>query len=358
MTDVRALDRRRILTYAALGAAAPAAGALLGLNPVASASESTGELPDYAPVPEAAFGPALNSQGYYVGPIKGNLYWVTDSIYQTMFLTTRTGVVLIDAPPTIGHNLFRAIDEVTRAIHRPSKVTHLVYSHFHADHIGAAGLFDHRVVRIAHSETRRLLRFAKDPNRPLPDITFDDRYVLDVGGERLELRYHGPNHSEDNIFIYAPAYRTLMVADVVFPGWAPFLHLAIARDIPAWIHAHDTALAYPWTTLVGGHVGRLGVRADAETQREYMADLTAGARAALDNTDLTDFFVRYGTQGNTWAMIGEYFKATARQAAAPVVAKYTGRLAGVDVFTEGHAHVLIESLRVDTGVMRPVGIQP
>ena len=44
--------------------------------------------PDYAPVPASAFGPALNEQGYYVGRVERNLYWVTDGIYQSAFLTT------------------------------------------------------------------------------------------------------------------------------------------------------------------------------------------------------------------------------------------------------------------------------
>src|SRR4051794_20366669 len=35
-------------------------------------------LPDYAPVPRSALGPALNDQGYYVGRVERNLYWVTD----------------------------------------------------------------------------------------------------------------------------------------------------------------------------------------------------------------------------------------------------------------------------------------
>ena len=65
----------------------------------------TTELPDYAPVPRSALGPALNEQGYYVGRVERNLYWVTDGTYQSAFLTTRDGVVLFDAPPTIGHNL-------------------------------------------------------------------------------------------------------------------------------------------------------------------------------------------------------------------------------------------------------------
>ena len=72
-------------------------------------------LPDYAPVPRSAIGPALNDQGYYVGTVERNLYWVTDGTYQAAFLTTPEGVVLFDAPPTIGHNLQRAIDEIAKA---------------------------------------------------------------------------------------------------------------------------------------------------------------------------------------------------------------------------------------------------
>ena len=57
-------------------------------------------LPDCAPIPGSALGPALNEQGYYVGRVEGNLYWVTDGAYQSAFLTTSDGVVLFDAPPT------------------------------------------------------------------------------------------------------------------------------------------------------------------------------------------------------------------------------------------------------------------
>ena len=56
-------------------------------------------LPDYAPVPRSALGPALNGRGYHVGRVERNLYWVTDGTYQAAFLTTPDGVVLFDAPP-------------------------------------------------------------------------------------------------------------------------------------------------------------------------------------------------------------------------------------------------------------------
>ncbi|MDT4906155.1 MAG: hypothetical protein QOH52_4171, partial [Pseudonocardiales bacterium] len=65
-------------------------------------------LPDYAPVPAASLGPALNEHGYHVGRVERNLFWVTDGTYQSAFLATPDGVVLFDAPPTIGHNLRRA----------------------------------------------------------------------------------------------------------------------------------------------------------------------------------------------------------------------------------------------------------
>src|SRR5216683_4699897 len=138
----------------------------------------TTALPDYAPIPRAAVGPALNEQGYYVGKVERNLYWVTDGTYQAAFLTTPDGVVLFDAPPTIGHNLQRAIDEIAKANGVSNKVRYLVHSHHHADHAGASSLFDKDVVRIGHEETRRLLVRDHDPARPAPEETFSDRRTL------------------------------------------------------------------------------------------------------------------------------------------------------------------------------------
>ena len=352
-------SRRAFLTAAGGAALAPAAAALLtaSLSRTAHAAQPN-DLPDYAPVPAEAFGPKLNADGYFVGQIDGNLYWVTDSTYQSMFLTTRQGVLLVDAPPTIGHNLLRAIASVTSRTGTPSKVTHLVYSHSHADHIGASSLFGPDVVRIGHRENRRLLLRANDPNRPPPTVTFDDRHVVEVGGERLELAFHGPNHTPDNIFVYAPRHNTLMLVDVVMPGWIPFKGLAVSQDIPGWIGAHDVALGYAWQTLVGGHLGRLGTRADAELQKQYLADLQASARATMASLDPTPFFQKYGPTGNSWAIFNAYLDAASQQTAEPVVAKYLGKLAAADVFTFDNAYVVFESLRIDAGVLGPFGVHP
>ena len=126
-------------------------------SPVAGAG-SAPDLPDYAPVPRSALGPALNDQGYYVGRVERNLYWVTDGVYQSAFLTTQDGVVLFDAPPSIGHNLRRAVDEIAAANGVPNTVTHLVYSHHHADDAAAASRSTGRGPHRARGDRRLLLR--------------------------------------------------------------------------------------------------------------------------------------------------------------------------------------------------------
>jgi hypothetical protein len=55
----------------------------------ATGADGAADLPDYAPIPRSALGPALNDQRYYVGRVERNLYWVTDGVYQSAFLTTR-----------------------------------------------------------------------------------------------------------------------------------------------------------------------------------------------------------------------------------------------------------------------------
>ena len=152
----------------------------------ATGADGAADLPDYAPIPRSALGPALNDQRYYVGRVERNLYWVTNGVYQSAFLTTRDGVVVFDAPPSIGNNLRLAVDEIAAANGLPNTVTHFVYSHHHADHAGAASLFGGNVVRIGHEETKRLLVRDNDPTRPAPEVTFTDRYTLEVGGERAE----------------------------------------------------------------------------------------------------------------------------------------------------------------------------
>jgi glyoxylase-like metal-dependent hydrolase (beta-lactamase superfamily II) len=288
-----------------------------------------------------------------VGRVERNLYWVTDGVYQSAFLTTADGVVLFDAPPSIGQNLRRAVDEIAAANGVSNTVTHLVYSHHHHDHAGASSLFEN-VVRVGHEETRRLLLRDNDPARPIPEVIFADRYTLEVGGERVELAWHGPNHSPDNIFIHFPDHDTLMMIDVVNAGWVPIYNLNLSEDVPGYIQAPATALSYPWTHFICGHLGRLATREDVAVHQAYITDIEGSVKEALASVDPMPFYMAYGE--NFWAGVKAHLDTVTDRAAAPIIAKYTGVLAAADIeiFTRTTTFAIMQSLRLDYGPSGPV----
>jgi len=346
------LTRRTLIASAGLTAAvAVPAAALLGRSPASAATSPACPPLKTAPVPPPARGPTIPKSGYLVQEIADRTYWLTDGLYQMIFLVTAEGVIAVDAPPTIGNNILRAIAGVTKA-----HVTHAVYSHHHADHTGAMVLYSGARV-YAQTEVAGLLRQVRDPNRPLPDVTFEDRLTLQFGQDRVELAYHGPNHSPGNIFAYLPAQRVLMLVDVVFPGWVPFAYLAESQNIPGWLEAPAQALDYPFRTFVGGHLTRLGTRDDVTIQQQYVAELKAAAADAIDTFDVEQVYESVD-DANPWAVFRGYLDGVAAQAAGAVVPRWIDKLGGADVYTQANAYELVESLRIDYGHLGAFGIHP
>jgi glyoxylase-like metal-dependent hydrolase (beta-lactamase superfamily II) len=308
---------------------------------------------DIAPVPATAHGPEVSpDRGFYCGEIRDGIYWVTEGIYQSMFLTTGEGVVVVDACPTIADKLLTAIGEVTK-----EPITHVVYSHSHADHIGAADLLPEGVPRIAHTGTASLVSRAADPRRPGVNVVFDLSYTLEVGTKRLILDYKGPDHDPGNLFIYAPDQRVLMKVDVFYPGWVPFKNLAVSEDLRGFIEAHDVALEYDFDTLVSGHVGRLGTREDVAIGKQYLLELRDTAVDELQAVDFPALIAETGYMdpakpgaGNHWLLFDAYFQSIGRKVTERVLPSWRDRLGGADVFTYDHAVVLADALRRDWGV--------
>ncbi len=300
-----------------------------------------------------AYGPAPDPEtGHYVGEIADGIFWVTEGVYQAMFLTTGEGVIVVDAPPSIP-DIAGAIASVT-----DEPITHVIYSHSHADHIAGAGNYPPEATYVAHADTAAQLEKSLATNPawgafvgggpvPLPTVTFDDAYTLEVGDKTLELST--PNvlaHEPGNIFIFAPEQNVLAVIDLVFPGWSPFKDLAQAEDVLGYLAAHDEILAFGADTIVTGHMGRLGTIADVELNKEYMAEIQAAALAALQSVALDPIAAETG-YANPWLLFDSYFDALVSSCEAQVVPNWTGRLAGADVFTADHCYRILESLRID-----------
>ena len=300
----------------------------------------------FAAVPEVARGPAINQEkGYIVVELGDGLFLVNDGVYQMMFLTTGEGVIAVDAPPNTGAKILSAISSVT-----DEPITHVIYSHTHKDHIGAAGIYPKNAVVIAHKDAAVFLAAKNDPDRPVPTKTFTDSMTLEVGNQTLKLDYHGLNHSPGNISIYAPKQKVLMMIDIVFPGWAPFPDLALAQSVDGFIEAHDVILSYKFDHYIGGHLTRHGTRVDVETQKEYISDIVSAAwnaNAAMDPGAAFTRSAERGGQGNPWAFINILFDDVAQKCADEVEKKWAGRLGGVDIFTFDHCWKVTEHQRID-----------
>lgn len=326
-----------------------------GVEEVAEVSAEVIETFTEEVLPDVAFGVSIDPEkGYHVETLGDGLYWLTEGTYTTMFLTTGEGVIVMDAPPSIGDRYLAAVAEVT-----DEPITHVIYSHSHADHIAAASMFPQDAVYIAHKATAQQLRSGMSESQrfpwgvyvgggpiPLPTEIFRNDYTLEVGNQVLELAYRGPAHEPGNIFIYAPRQKVLLLIDVVFPGWSPFKDLAVAEDIPAFIKAHDQILTYDFDHFISGHLNRPANRQDVLTQRAYVHDIEANAAQALQTVD---FMAIAGEVGflNPWRLFDRYLDALAQTCADLTIPAWQERLAGVDVFTFDHCMVMVESLRID-----------
>ena len=194
-----------------------------------------------------------------------------------MFLVTDEGVVAIDAPPSIGQNYLKAIAEVT-----DKPITYVIYSHAHLDHWCHWCVPRKCNLHCSKNTLQITTGDGSDRNTsaipPVPTVTFANNYTLQIGNQTLDLDYYGDNHMPGNLFIYAPNQKTLMLVDVVFPGWVPFVYLAISSDVAGFIKSHDIALNnYDFDTFVGGHLTRLGTQDDVKTQQEFVNDLEKAA---------------------------------------------------------------------------------
>jgi glyoxylase-like metal-dependent hydrolase (beta-lactamase superfamily II) len=321
----------------------------------------------YDPVRSSeAIPPFIKPLGYRLHSFGDGAYMVTDGTYQGLFFIACESVIIVDAPPTIGNNIMQAIRSVTAL-----PVSHVVYSHSHADHIGAAYLLGSpsNISFIAHQETADKLALSPDyEHRPYPTITFESSYTLQVCNQTLQLDYNGPNHEPGNIFIYAPLQKILMLVDIVYPGWIPFSNLGEVQNVPGYVKAHAQILTYDFQHYVGGHLDRTGTRQDVLIQQEYVLDLfnscvdalLLSAQSKNNSNELSVEAilpaVEEANPGNPWALFATYIDVLAEHVANVTTHRWKDRLAGTDVYALSNAHAMLEPVRIDWGILGPFGV--
>ncbi len=212
------------------------------------------------------------------------------------FVLTRDSVVVIDGlgSPALARELREEIRRIT-----PLPVRHVIVTHFHADHIYGLQVFkDEGAQILAHRSGREYLlsetaqrRLASSRQELAPwvddetrlveaDRWIDGDTVLEVGGQRLQLRHAGPAHTPEDLVVWVERAQVLFAGDLVFRGRIPFVGQADSRG---WIQALSGLIALQPRTIVPGH-GPLSQAPgpDLELTRDYLQHLrlTMGAAAA------------------------------------------------------------------------------
>ncbi len=257
------------------------------------AQAQTGAAPDLVSQPVSAH--ARYVEGLSALGTSANQNFISNAGY----VVTREGVVVIDAlgSPALAARL---LAEITRQTGKP--VTHVIVTHYHADHIyglqtfkaAGARIIAHQAAReYLNSDTARL-RLEASRIELAPWVNAQTRLVeaddwldgprdLVIGGVILQIRPVGPSHTPEDLVVYLPQDKVLFAGDLVFRARVPFVGQADSRQ---WIKALDQLLEFDAAVIVPGH-GPMTTQArqDMQLTRDYLAHLRRVMGEAARNLD-------------------------------------------------------------------------
>ena len=124
------------------------------------------------------------------------------------------------------------------------------------------------------------------PVIPLPNITFEDTYTVELGGKMVELSYFGPNHGDSLVVMRLPKEKILFVVDIVTPRRVAF------RTMPdfwpdEWIRSLKEIEQLDFDYVISAHGPANQPAIDPASvvaeQRNYLEDLMAAVKQGMDS---------------------------------------------------------------------------
>lgn len=157
---------------------------------------------DFGPDMVASMQSINDADRQRIAPFKifDNLYYVGNRWVSSYLLVTGNGLILIDAMH--GDYIQDIVDGIRQLGFNPDDVRYVLVTHGHFDHVGGAAHFQRefgaRVGMTAWDWKRAEADAALEHfsfEMPRHDLTFDDRDVLELGGQTIRF-YVTPGHTE------------------------------------------------------------------------------------------------------------------------------------------------------------------
>lgn len=317
-----------------------------------TASASSKQLaPKYAPVLPSVLARALPvdpRKGYLVKEVKPGVFVITDGVYQSVFFTTGSGVLLVDAPQSLAAHIPQAVAEVTK-----EPIRQVIYSHAHLDHIAGTELLlkaNPNLAIIAEQGVSDFLKEKRDHRRPIPTTTFVGSRTLVVGSTKLELRRGGWHSDEGDLFIYAPDKKFLIAIDTIAAGYVPFMDLDLTSNVQRYMKVFDQLLAYDFDVLVPGHLTGLATRDDVMVSRDYTMDVYKTVKRIHDGTDqmkVMSSAAETYTWDNKFALFRVLLDGVIDQCDREIQSRWKDKLASVDIWGASHCRAMLIYARWD-----------
>ncbi len=210
------------------------------------------------------------------------------------FIITSEGVVVINASDNylLAKSLHQEIKKITD---QPVKYVVLENGQGHAA-LGSNYWKEHGVPIVAHIETKQELEAhgygslermrkgrkdkAKGTELTLPDETFGDKKIIQLGGERIELLHLGPSHSPGDIVVWLPNQSLVIAGDMAFHK--RILPVMEHTDTAAWVETWDKFAALEANIVIPGHGGPTNMQEVTQYTRDYLVYMREQITQLLD----------------------------------------------------------------------------
>lgn len=148
-------------------------------------------------------------------------------------------------------------------------------------HKDAAEEIRNRKAQILDSAQRRLRDKFFATEMVEPDVTFEDKKVIDLGGIKVELLNLGPAHSPGDIMAWMPATKLVISGDIAFhERMLPVFENSQSGE---WIKSWDKFEALGAKVVIPGHGGPTTMPVVRKYTRDYLVYMRGEIGKIIEN---------------------------------------------------------------------------